>query len=147
MEVPAVVVLVLLALLLGAAFGAWCAWPLPPSLEAPTPAPGPAPGPAPAQPASSFAPPPASPLSGLRERFLPAGQVVAAALEAAPLEAEAHAELLATLAAEHWQLGVTELRQALVTSSGLSPALVDHMASLAILSLEARHAPEAQPRR
>lgn len=135
MEAPAVVVLVLLALLVGAAFGAWCAWPAPRPVEEPPPPP----------PARSFEPPPPPP--GLRGRFLPRGQQIAAALEETPLVGEQLAELLAVYAADHWQIGVAELRAELVTSSGLSPALVDHMATLALIALEARHAPEAQPRR
>jgi hypothetical protein len=136
-EAPAVVVLVLLALLLGAAFGAWCAWPPRPTAEdlAPTP------------PARPVPLPPAPHHLGLSGRFLPRGQLLALALEETPLRAEQMAELLAHHAADHWQLGVVEMRDALVTSSGLSPALVDHMATLAILALEARHAPKAQHRR
>lgn len=132
MEAPAVVVLVLLALLVGAAFGAWCAWPAP-RLQEPEP--------------PSAPEPPALPSPGLYGRFLPRGQQVATALEETPLRPEQMAELLAFYAADHWQLGVTEMRAELLTSSGLSPALVDHLASLAILALEARHAPKAQPRR
>lgn len=135
MEVPAVVVLVLLALLLGAAFGAWCAWPHPRPVEEPPPAP----------PARSFEPPPPTP--GLYGRFLPRGQRIATALEETPLGPEQMAELLAVYAADHWQIGVAEMRAELITSSGLSPALIDHMATLALLALEARHAQQAQPRR
>lgn len=137
MEAPAVVVLVLLALLLGAAFGAWCAWPPEPprpTVEDP-------------EPAKPVPLPPAPPHLGLSGRFLPRGQLLAQALEETPLRAEQMASLLAHHAADHWQLGVVEMRDALVTSSGLAPALVDHMATLAILTLEARHAVEAQPRR
>lgn len=137
MEVPAVVVLVLLALLVGAAFGAWCAWPTRRPAEDMAPAP-------PAKPVPLL---PAPPHLGLSGRFLPRGQLLAQALEETPLRADQMAELLAYHAADHWQLGVVEMRDALLTSSGLPPALVDHMASLAILTLEARHAAEAQPRR
>lgn len=129
------VVLVLLALLVGAAFGAWCAWPQPRPTEEPPPAPLPPP----------FEPPP--PPSGLYGRFLPRGQQIATALEETPLGPEQMAELLAVYAADHWQLGVTEMRAELVTSSGLTPALADHLATLALIAMEARHAQQAQPGR
>lgn len=124
MEIPAVVVLVLLALLLGAALGAWCARPSP---SPPPPAPTPP-------------PPRPLPLPGLLGRFLPTGEALASVLTEQPLDTAEHARILAVLAADHWQLGVSELRQQLVATSGLSPAVVDHLTHLAILALEARHA-------
>lgn len=128
MDVPAVVVLALLALLLGAALGAWYARPVLPPLDEPeippvTPEPEPAPPPPP----------------GLQGRFLPLGERVAAALVESPLDESGTAQLVAHLVAEGWQLGVSDLRQQLVAGSGLSPALTDHLATLAIVALEARH--------
>jgi hypothetical protein len=71
---------------------------------------------------------------------LPRGQQVALALKETPLAEEPLAELLAVYAADHWQLGVVELRAELVNHSGLSPAVIDHLATLALVALEARHA-------
>jgi hypothetical protein len=127
MGVPAVVVLVLLALLLGAALGAWYAQPVPLSLD------GPEPPPTTSEPEPLPLPP------GLQGRFLPLGERVAAALAEKPLDENGMAQLVAHLAAEGWQLGVSDLRQQLVAGSGLSPALTDHLATLAIVALEARH--------
>ena len=128
MDVPAVVVIALLALLLGAALGAWYARPVPlpdePEIPPVTPEPEPVPEPLP---------------PGLQGRFLPLGERVAAALAEQPLDENGMAALVAHLAAETWQLGVSDLRQQLVAGSGLSPALTDHLATLAIVALEARH--------
>lgn len=124
MEIPAVVVLVLLALLCGAALGAWLVRSSPTSTAPPTPPPPPRP-----------LPPP-----GLLGRFIPTGEALASALAEQPPDPVEHAQLLAILAADHWQLGVSELRQQLVATSGLSPAVVDHLTQLALLALEARHA-------
>lgn len=139
MEPPAVVVLLLLALLLGAAFGAWCAWPSPPLSLPPEPPPAPPPAP-------ELAPPPPVP-PGLLGRFLLPARAAAAAMHEAPGDPEATAQILAALAADHWSLGVSELRQALIEHSGLQPATSDYLASLAILALEARLAGgSARPR-
>lgn len=142
MEAPAVVALVLLALAIGAAFGAWCAWPPPSPLpvegaEGATPSPLASTLPPEAPPVE---PPPPVP-AGLLGRFLPPARAAAAALaETDALPSEAMAQVLAGVAADHWILGVSELRQALVDHSGLSPETGDHLANLAILALEARHA-------
>lgn len=136
MDPSAVVVLVWLALLIGAAFGAWCAWPKPPAWpEDASPSPSPAPAPSPTPP-----PPP----TGLHSRFLPLAQQVTAALAEAP--PEERVATMAGLLGDHWQLGVSELRQELVVSSTLSPVAMDHLTHLAILALEARHAAPQGPR-
>lgn len=133
MELPAVVVLLLLALLLGAAFGAWCAWPPPPPPLSLPPEPPPAPVSVLLAPPVAPRPPPG--------RFGPQAQALAEALhEGSPPTPEALAFVLAAVAADGWSLGVSEMRQALIEYSGMRPATSEHLAQLAILALEARHA-------
>lgn len=129
MDVPAVVVLVLLALLLGVALGAWYARPVPLPLDEPeippvTPEPEPPPPP------------------GFGSRFLEPAQTLARALHETPDRSpEETAALLAQLASDHWALGVTELRSAVIQNSGIDAAVADQLVTCGILALEAQHGP------
>jgi hypothetical protein len=144
-ELPAVVTLLCLALAVGAALGAWCVLrfgspplpagvPLAPALLLAPPLP-PAPAPLPPVP------------PGLLGRFLGPARAAAEAMhEARGEDPEETAQILAQLAADHWSLGVGELRQALITHSALTPALAEVLAERAIVALEARHALGPRPR-
>lgn len=56
----------------------------------------------------------------------------------APVDPDALRGTLARAMADSWATGVTELRDAMLTSSGLSPALVDDATTNALRALEAR---------
>jgi hypothetical protein len=137
-EAPAVVALVLCALAVGAALGAWCAWPRP---APPAPEVLPAPLPAPPAPALPPEPPPAPPPEALvaRQRFLDLGRAAAEAWHASPSRnPEVTARLFAALIGDGWALGVGELRAELVAHSALPVEVIDYLTTLALSSLEAR---------
>lgn len=146
MELPAVIVLVALAFVLGGAFVAACLWPEQAALEVPVEE---VPPPVVVEPAEEAPLPPAPPSTMLpvRARFLPLGQHLVEVLEVPEGKRPAAARALAMMAADHWALGLNEMRLALVQRSGLNPVLIELISQRAITALEARHAVGAAAQR
>jgi hypothetical protein len=121
MAAPDAVLLALFALLVGVAVGFWLRGR---TLEAP-PEPPP--------------PPPARPRpTPLEERYAPhAAELTARVMpDAPPTEREAVSDAVASMLADAWSEGVSELRENLVEHSGLPRDLMDSAASSALDAIE-----------